>query len=133
MGEGVRKILVLAVALSAASIWMPVQSADKPVYSIWSPTYRAATNQEMIQSAVDVTNMEAEARSRKLKYALVGLVALFGCIAVFRFVSARRRRIATSADSAFIGTLAAAVSAKRRLGSKIEARIASKAKSSADE
>ncbi|WP_145972456.1 hypothetical protein [Mesorhizobium sp.] len=76
--------------------------------------------------------MKTDARSRKLIYALVGLVGLFGSIAVFSFISARRRKIGSGADAVFIGTLATVVSAKRRLSSKIEARIASKAKSSAD-
>lgn len=124
-------LAVLAAVLTVSTV-MPVRSADKAAYSMSSPTYRGASQQELRLSAIDLQKMKTEARSRKLNYALVGLVGLFGSIAVFSFISARRRKIVSGADAAFIGTLATLVSAKRSLSSKIEARIASKAKSSAD-
>ncbi|MER9174596.1 hypothetical protein NKH72_13485 [Mesorhizobium sp. M0955] len=144
-----RKFWFLAALLTVSTV-MPVQSADrgvddllrelgkekapakKPVYSMRSPTYSAMTRQDIIDSSIHYEKMKTEARSRKLNYALVGLASLFGTIAVFSFVSARRRKIVSGVDAAFIGTLATVVSAKRSLGSKIEARIASKARSSTD-
>ncbi|MER8455860.1 hypothetical protein NKH24_06935 [Mesorhizobium sp. M1300] len=130
-----RKIgfLAVAAAVLAVSISMPAQSADKPVYSMWSPTYRGMTRHDLEVPAINFQEMEDEARSRQLNYALVGLVGLFGAIAVFAAVRKRRYRIAATADSALVGTLAAVISSKRRLGSRIEARIDSKAKPSTED
>ncbi|MER8793972.1 hypothetical protein NKH75_07155 [Mesorhizobium sp. M0984] len=130
-----RKIgfLAVAAAVLAVSISMPAQPADKPVYSMWSPTYQGLTRQDLEVSAINFQKMEDEARSRRLNYALVGLVGLFGAIAVFGAVRKRRYRIAATADSALVGTLAAVISAKRRLGSRIEARIDLKAKPSTED
>ncbi|MER9444204.1 hypothetical protein NKI79_23050 [Mesorhizobium sp. M0340] len=127
-----KSVFLACMALLMALVWMPAYSADKPVHSMWSPTYQGATREELQQSAINFEKMEAEANSRKLVYSLVGLVGLFGAIVVVGLLRTRQQRIVAATDYAMIGTLAAVVSAKRTLRDKIEARIASKTKTTDD-
>jgi hypothetical protein len=120
-----RKFWLLAfVAAMLAAI--PALTADKSIYSTWSPTYNGMTKEDLKVSAIEFQKAQTEARERNLTYSLIGLAGLFGAVMLFGFIKARRRRMASAADAAIVGSLAAVVSAKRNLGRKIEERIAAK-------
>jgi hypothetical protein len=84
------------------------------------------TKEDLKVSAIEFQKAQTEARERNLTYSLIGLAGLFGAVMLFGFIKARRRRMASAADAAIVGSLAAVVSAKRNLGRKIEERIAAK-------
>jgi hypothetical protein len=120
-----RKLWLLAF-VAAMLAAMPALTADKPIYSMWSPTYNGMTKEDLKVSAIEFQKAQTEARERNLTYSLIGLAGLFGAVMLFGFLNARRRRMASAADAAIVGSLAAVVSAKRNLGRKIEERIAAK-------
>jgi hypothetical protein len=80
-----RKIGLMAF-LAAMLIAMPAMPADKPVYSMWSPTYRGMTQEEFQASAQELQREQSEARERYLIYSMIGLV----CVGAVLFL--RRRR-----------------------------------------
>ena len=72
-----RKIGLLAFG-AAMLIALPALSADKPIYSMWSPSYPGMTRAEFQAAALE--DAKEQERQRNLMYSLLGLagVALVG-------------------------------------------------------